>query len=263
MKPSRRFLVFSAAVLTIALPAANAQEIAGPAPNIPQFLQHESVTQIRTDRLMGVARASFCGHVMRLMQRYRLQQPNSNHAEQLHLPHLSVGLTPGDLKLINIQLVSAGHAECGPIFQLTLQNCSDVPIGNFHASVVGVAGQIQAHSPTVDAFIQRMEPQQTLTIQMQLPAACMSMRNAQGVAPFDTLVVALDSHDVLMESDEWNNIQILRKEEIGILAPPPNPVAQPVAPAVVDPLDAPRVESPQENDGDIDLDQLDLRDILR
>lgn len=258
MKSLNPNLILLTGVLAVLASPGQAQDIAGPPESIPQFLQNESITQIRSDQLMGINR-SFCGHVIRLMRHNRFRRPN----EQLRLPHLSVGLNPGDLTLTEILRVSPGHAECGPVFQLTLHNCSNVPIGNFEVSIVGVARRIQIHSPTANATIQRIEAGQELTVQMQLPAACMSMICQDGPRPFDHLIVALDSYDVLLESDEANNIHILKREEIGDLATPVPQNVQPLAPVDVPASPAPEVDVPQENDRNIDLDQLDLRDTLR
>ena len=52
----------------------------------------------------------------------------------------------------------------------------------------------------------------------------------QPAAPFDTLVVAIDSFDELLEANELNNVRIIRRQELQPLAAPP--VAEVVVPAV-------------------------------
>ena len=92
------------------------------------------------------------------------------------------------------------------------------------------------------------------------------------LTPFDTLVVALDSLDELVECNELNNVAIVRRAEIPVLAAAAPATA--VAPVTIDPgTTAPAdgtvpcsranrahrqtTPSPLEN---IDLDKLDLDD---
>ena len=252
--------------------SASAQ-VAGPAgqavapgvPQVRQFLQQQPLSDVRASQLLGIP-LSNCQHVIELMMHNRLRgRLGVNGTEQLHLPHLSVGLQPGDLQLTDVHLVCDGDHLKGPIFQLGLKNCSNVPIGNFHVSLVGVLCQIQPHSPSATICIPRMEAGEQTQIQIQLPVTCMAMGPLQQRVAFDTLVVAVDSFDILLECDELNNVQILRRGEIPLLTPvvaqtpvapaAPAPQATPVAPAPPAPAPAPERKSPLD---DIDLDQLDL-----
>lgn len=244
--------------------AGPAGQVAAPGvPQVRQFLQQQPLADVRASQLLGMP-LSNCQHVIELMMHNRVRgRLGVNGTEQLHLPHLSVGLQPGDLQLTDIHLVCDGDHLKGPIFQLGLKNCSNVPIGNFHVSLVGVLCRIQPHSPSATICIPRMEAGEQTQIQIQLPVTCMAMGPVHQQAAFDTLVVAVDSFDVLLECDELNNVQILRRGEIAVLAPvvqpapagpaAPAPQVTPVAPAA--PAPAPERQSPLD---EIDLDQLDL-----
>lgn len=225
-------------------------------PQVRQFLQQTNFNDVRRSQVLGIPTSS-CTHVVDLMMKNQMRsQLQINGAEQLHLPHLSVGLTPGDLEFVCIHLVCDGDAYSGPIFQIGMKNNSDVPIGNFSVSLVGVLGQIHVHSPSATACILRMEAGEETQIQIQLPVNCMSMGPLHQRAEFDTVIVALDSHDQLLECDELNNVQILKRAEVGLLV-----THQPIQRLPVAPAPAPAVPTPQQTpsplDG-LDLDKLDL-----
>lgn len=228
---------------------------------------------IRTNQVLGVP-SSFCGHVIDLMMRNQMLRQHGLVGQQqpIHLPHLSVGMTPGDLQISGVQLVSDGDDCNGPIFEVCLHNCSQVPIGNFSVTVVGVLGQICAASPAADLYIPLMEAGQQMNVQIQLPFTCLAMGPQQ--LPFDTIIVAADSHDQLLECDELNNVLITRRCDLVAVATevpvagqpaapdaaaPVTPDAAPVAPqtpvAPVAPNDAEQPASPLD---DIDVDQLQL-----
>lgn len=235
-----------------------------PAGNVQQFLQTDSTAFARSGQILGLA-DSHCGHVMDLMMKNRMRERlGTNGTEQLHLPHLTVGMTPGDLELLGINLVADGDCHNGPIFQISMRNNSQVPIGNFRVSIVGVLGQICLHSPTADACIDRMEACEEKHIQIQLPLTCMSMGPVHQPVAFDTLVVALDSDDCLMECDELNNLHILKRCDIVSLvtvAPEaPSAPAETVPDVQGLPPAAPQVpgQPTPPSDDEIDVDKLEL-----
>jgi hypothetical protein len=141
-----------------------------------------------------------------------------------------------------------------------MKNNSDVPIGNFQVSLVGVVCQIQVHSPTTTVCVSRMEPCEVKQIQVQLPVTCMCMGPVGQQSAFDTVIVAVDSCDDLMECDELNNIQILKRCDVPLLVVE-TPVAPQQAPAEI--IQTPTIpdtpiqknESPLDN---LDLDKLEL-----
>lgn len=259
-----RQLTFKALALTIIATASIGQSIAQqPAPEVQTFMQPNNVNELRQSMALGIP-TSNCHNVINLMMTNRMrQQTNQVGTPEIYLPHMTVGTKTGDLELTCVNLVRDGDHCQGPVFQIGMCNHSAVPIGNFQVSLVGILGQIHTHSPTTTITIDRMECGEEKHIQMQLPVTCMSQPCAGGQAPFDSLVVAVDSCDELLECDELNNIQILKRCEIGLL------VAETVAPAPVEIAPAPNQtpvapapETPQPPsplDG-LDFDNLDSSD---
>ena len=237
---------------------AHAQQDIGAAstPQVRQFLQQSDLDNVRMNQVLGVP-VSHCGHVIDLMMKNQMRARfRTDGTEQLYLPHLTVGLSPGDLELLCIHLVCDGHAQSGPTYQIGMKNNSSVPIGNFRVSLVGVLCQIDVHSPSATICIPRMEAGEETQIQIQLPVTCLSMGPCHQRCEFDTVVVALDSFDELLECDEFNNVQILKREDVSFLVIQPVQTAPvPQAPAV--PAEPAPPGRPSPLDG-IDLDQLDL-----
>ena len=191
---------------------------------------------IRTNQVLGIP-SSWCGHVIDLMMRnqMRRQLGTGQYGGQVHLPHLSVGVKPGDLELLGVHLVCDGDACKGPTFQICMRNNSHVPIGNFKVSVVGVLGQICPHNPTADICIPRIEPCQDLQVTLQLPVTCMTMGPHSCAAPFDTVVVAVDSHDDLLECNELNNVLIVKRCDLTLVVEAPVAAAPAQGPASAGP----------------------------
>ncbi len=201
-------------------------------PRVLQFLQPANNNDFRTSQLLGIP-TSNCQHVIQLMIQNQMRERLGDiGSDEIFFPHLTVGMKPGDLELLCVNLVCDGHAESGPVFQVSMRNNSCVPIGNFKVSVVGVLCQIHEYSPSATVCIDRMEAGEELLIQIQLPLTCMCMGPIAQQAAFDTVVVALDSYDELLECNELNNVQILKRAEIGLL------VAEPVQAAPVQTLPA-------------------------
>ncbi len=208
-------------VMVMAANRLKAQQVALQAPSIPpgvhQFLQPDNSNDMRTNQLLGIP-TSHCGHVINLLMTNQMRERNGfNGSEEQQLSHLTAGLQPGDLELQCVHLVCEGDSCKGPVFQIGMRNSSSVPIGNFKVTLVGVLYQIHVHSPAITICIPRMEAGEETLIQMQLPQNCMCIPGGAEPAVFDTLVVALDSYDELLECDELNNVQILKRCEIGVL----------------------------------------------
>jgi hypothetical protein len=137
----------------------------------------------------------------------------------------------GDLELVDVHLVSDGGPGIGPVIQVTVRNTSAISVGNFQISIVGILGQIHAHCPTARGMVTQIPPGAIASFQLQLPASAMAMGfQGQPTAPFDTVVVAIDSFDELLEANELNNVRIIRRGELALLTPAP--VAQVVTTTV-------------------------------
>ena len=177
----------------------------------------------RTSQILGVPE-SHCGHVIDLLIRNRMRQQSGAVGTEL-APGLLLSRPPsanqfGDLELVDVYLVTDGGPGIGPVIQVTVQNTSAITVGNFQISIVGVLGQIHAHCPTSRGTVTQIPAGTIVSFQLQLPASAMAMGfQGQPTAPFDTVVVAIDSFDELMEANELNNVRIIRRGELVPLTP--------------------------------------------
>lgn len=176
----------------------------------------------RLGQVLGIP-SSYCGHVIDLLMTNRQRQnagiQGADFRSGAFFGPGGAAMTPGDLELLDVHLVSDASAVCGPTIQLTFRNVGSWPVGHFRITAVTVLGTIHVHSPSVSTMVSRIDAGATVQLQMQLPTEAMSMSlSGQPACPFDTLVVALDSFDELVECNELNNILIRRREEIVPLA---------------------------------------------
>lgn len=224
------------------------------------------------DSVLGIDQPS-CHHVIDLLVRNRARR-YAGHASPTPVDVLGAPL-PGDLELTGVHLVSDGAIGQGPVFQISFRNTSRHVVSDFRISAVGVLERITPHSPCRSIRIPCINAGETKCIEMQLPARCMSMGPYGGQqAPFDTLIVAIDSLDELVECNELNNVAIIKRCEIPAVAVEAPATA--VAPRSTDPGTAdPNQAAPNggaQPDGapgdkakpspleNIDLDKLDLDD---
>ena len=201
----------------------------------PMIVTSTGFADPRTSQILGVPE-SHCGHVIDLLIRNRMRQQSGAVGAEL-APGLLLSRPPssnqiGDLELVDVHLFTDGSPGCGPVIQVTVRNNSAVPVGNFQISIVGILGQIHAHCPTARGTVTQIPAGAVAPFQLQLPASAMALGfQGQPTAPFDTVVVAIDSFDELMEANELNNVRIIRRVELLPLAP--LPVVEVAAPAVV------------------------------
>lgn len=229
-----------------------------PVSGLPSPIPQDPVFH-RSGQLLGLP-TSDCRHVIDMMMQHRIrQQTGQIGTPSIRLPHLTVDSPAGDLALCGVHEVTPATGCAGPVLQVTLQNNSVVPIGNFWVTIVGVLGRIDPASPTAEHRVDRMEPGQQLCVTLQLPVTCMNLGPVLQRCPFDTLVVAVDSRDCLLENNEVNNLQVLPRQSIpSVVQPVPQEISEgtppaqiPVAPAA--PV-APGDRDPLQNS---DLDQQD------
>lgn len=196
----------------------------------------------RTNLILGIPE-SHCGHVIDLLIRNRMRQQSGAIGAEL-APGLVLSRSPlansiGDLELIDVRLVSDGGPGAGPTIQVTVRNTSAFAVGNFQISIVGVLGQIHVQCPTVRGTVSQIPAGSTSSFNLQLPASAMAMGfQGQPSAPFDTIVVAVDSFDELVEANELNNVQILRRNELQpltVVTEVTTSVAAPATPATIAP----------------------------
>ncbi len=234
------------------------------------------------DAVLGIDQPD-CFHVIDLLIRNRARR-FAGHATPVGIDMLGAPL-PGDLELLEVSLVADGAVGQGPIFQVSVRNTNRCVIRDFQISLVGLLERITPFSPCRSIRIPCINAGETKCIEIQLPARCMTMGPRSGpLAPFDTLVVAVDSLDEIIECNELNNVAILKRGAIKLfVATVPVAAATPgeIAPGDVTPNAAlpngtapsttdPNAEAlPAPTPGDnaepspvdkIDLDKLDLDD---
>ena len=123
----------------------------------------------------------------------------------------------GDLELVGVNMVTDANGQLGPAYQVSFRNNSERPIGDFHVSITAVQGVINLLSPTSNVNVPQIAAGAVGTVQIQLPLNAMTMGPAGQLAPFDTLVVAIDSFEQLMEASKLNNIATLRRADVALL----------------------------------------------
>jgi|GEM_PF-2113536 len=125
---------------------------------------------------------------------------------------------PGDLELVEVSMLSDATGELGPMYQVTIRNSGEVLAEQFRVSLVAVLGEITEDSPSVTLNVDRLAPGESATLQVQLPGAVLAMGpEGEAAVPFDTIVVAVDSFDELVEGNELNNVATLKRAEITLV----------------------------------------------
>ena len=178
-----------------------------------------------------------CEYVIDLLFRNQFRQQSgaigTELAPGLMLSAPPSATVPGDLELLNVALLSDGSPTQGPVVEVIVRNNSQIAVEGFQISVVGVVGQMHAQCPTARGLVSQIAAGSVGQFQMQLPVIGISNGSqALQPAPFETLVVAIDSFDELLEANELNNVRIIRRAELLAIAGPPMSMAQgiPVAP---------------------------------
>ena len=83
---------------------------------------------------------------------------------------------------------------------------------------VAMLGRISPLSPSVTTRVAEILPSAALEIQLQLPIEALAMGNRNGqIIGFQRLVVAIDSYDELLETNEANNLRAWNCAEIPVL----------------------------------------------
>ena len=243
-------------------PAANHGNVVQTRPltQVGTVTQTTVLSDVQVNSVLGLP-TSHCGHVIDLLHSNRMRQNCGQLGDfPCTLPHEAGTFVSGDLQLEAVTLIGDGTPLTGPVFDIALCNQSAVAIGSFRISIVGILGRIHVHSPTTTIRVSGLNVGQKLNVQMQLPGTCMAMGPAgTQPAPFDTLIVAIDSFDEWVEQDELNNVRIVSRSEIGVLVTESTIVettesdGSPVEVPSQEPID----ESPTPDDS-IDLDDLDF-----
>ena len=122
-----------------------------------------------------------------------------------------------DLQLVSVCLADPGDTQNAPTYSITLTNHGKVDLHHFKISAVAVLGEIHEFSPTTTIKVDKICAGATLTLDVQMPFACQSMTNKGHRCQFDTLIVAIDAFDQIVECNELNNILILKRTAITVI----------------------------------------------
>jgi len=170
-------------------------------------------------------------------------------------------LPAGDLELLGLVQIGEAPGNC-PIYRISFRNNSPVAARNFRVSLIGAVGRVEFDSAVISVDIDEIAAKATMTTELTLPVAALAIGPPGRQAPFDTLVVALDSFDELPETDEMNNVasfkrgEIVAMETITTVAPVGGPNAAPVAVPGSGPAAAQPQISPNSEVDRIDLDKV-------
>jgi hypothetical protein len=126
----------------------------------------------------------------------------------------------GDLEVIQVTQVLHDDPACGPKIAVTVRNQSVRQVCNFHVSAVAILGRICPTSPNTTVRVEKLEPGAALEVLVQLPIEALAMGNRNGqIIGFQRLVVAIDSFDEFVETNEANNLQAFDRSALQIVSP--------------------------------------------
>jgi hypothetical protein len=129
-----------------------------------------------------------------------------------------------DLMLQSVGAVDAGNPATGlgPSYRVTIRNNSNTPVGAFNVMLLtGLDQTPKQDSPATVAKVEGMAAGQTMTFDVRLPVASLTMgRDAAGQPiPFNTLFVAVDSNEQVPDMNRANNGAVLACNEITTVLP--------------------------------------------
>ena len=166
-----------------------------------------------------------CDHVIRLIHVHGVNNSFDLSASVVSTQFsptgpIAVPLTElGDLEIVQVAQVQDVDAACGPKFNVTIRNNSCRDVCNFHVTLVATLGRICPTSPNTTTCIEKICAGQAVEVCVQLPIEALAMGNRNGqVIGFQRLVVAIDSFDVLAETNEANNLKAFACHEIPLAA---------------------------------------------
>ena len=131
--------------------------------------------------------------------------PFSDHVVQ---PQLS------DLELVSVCLADAGDVDHAPTYAIKIAKHGTVDICHFKVSAVAALCKIHQFCPTTTIRIDKICPGESITVEVVMPFASLAMGDCNHRNPFDTLIVAIDAFDQVVECNELNNILILKRTAI-------------------------------------------------
>ncbi|MCM2373295.1 hypothetical protein [Aporhodopirellula aestuarii] len=168
--------------------------------------------------------SSNCSHVIDLIHRYGVNQTCDTAGDRQWITHSAFGpaIIPaseaGDLSIASVHQIADIENGCGPKFAVVISNCSTRCVEGFSVTVVGTLGQIHCFSPCTTVKVDKIHPNESLQVEVTLPIEALAMGNRNGqVIGFQRLIVAIDSFDEFVETDEANNLKAFCASTLPIL----------------------------------------------
>ncbi len=166
-----------------------------------------------------------CDHVIQLIQRHGVNNcfDRSGMSSLLNCSAVGFPQVPvsefGDLEIVDVHQLPVEGNTAGPKIAVVVSNKSQRAVCNFHVSVVAVLGQIHPFSPHTTMQVDKVNPGEAMEVVLSLPVSVYSMGNRNGeMLSFEKLVVAIDSFDELLETDEANNVKVFNAGEIVVVS---------------------------------------------
>ncbi len=126
----------------------------------------------------------------------------------------------GDLEIIQVTQVLHDDAACGPKIAVIVRNQSVRQVCDFHVSAVAILGRICPSSPNRTVRVAKLEPGEAQEVLVQLPIEALAMGNRNGqIIGFQRLVVAIDSYDEFVETNEANNVKAFDRRDLQVVSP--------------------------------------------
>lgn len=211
-------LVVSSAISAQAQAPASSQVL----PSSSQVLSSSEV--LRTSQLLPGG--SLCNHVIHLIHCHGVNNSVDLAASHTMLHHSPLGsmLVPGvelgDLEICHVAQLLPGDPGCGPKISVTVKNHGCRKVCNFHITAVAILGRICPTSPNHTVCVEHLGPGEALEVIVPLPIEALAMGNRNGqIIGFQRLVVAIDSYDEFVETNEANNLRAFDVAALPVLTP--------------------------------------------
>ena len=169
---------------------------------------------------------SLCDNVIHLIHCHGVNNSVDLAAGHTMLQHsplgsmLVPGLELGDLEICNVAQICHEDPACGPRIAVTVKNLGCRKVCNFHISVVALFGPICPTSPNNTVCVENLGPGEAVEVIVQLPIEALAMGNRNGqVIGFQRVVVAIDSYDEFVETNEANNLKAFDVAALPVVTP--------------------------------------------
>ncbi|KAA5545327.1 hypothetical protein FYK55_06635 [Roseiconus nitratireducens] len=164
-----------------------------------------------------------CDYVIALLMRHGVNNDSDacDDIAALHpLGHVQIPTCElGDLQLVSVHRQEGVASGCGPNFDVVIKNCSTREVCGARITLVGLFGRICPTSPNVTAKIDSLPAGAAVQINLTLPIEALAMGNLNGQPiGFNRLLVAVDSFDQFLESNEANNLRVFDLSAIPVAA---------------------------------------------